>query len=97
MYSVAMSYNNMVSSGCPKLVLLFTAGYDVLGVVWQINEGIMIHYPRPRDRTAKLVIRFEVALLVSRGYFLKCSHLHCPKGDWINARAYKRRGHATHY
>ncbi len=39
-----------------------TAGYDVLGVVWLIKldytsiESKMIHYPR--DRTAKLVIRF---------------------------------------
>ncbi len=44
----------------------------------------------PRDKTAKLVIRFEAGPLFSRGYFLKYSHfaiaakLHCPKGDWIN-------------
>ena len=48
----------------------------------------MIHYPR--DRTAKLVIRFEVRSFFSRGYFLKCSHLailaklHCPEGGRIN-------------
>ncbi len=29
----------------------------------------MIHYPR--DKTAKLVIRFEVRSFLSRGYFLK--------------------------
>ncbi len=51
-------------------------------------ESIMIRYSR--DRTAKLVVRFEVRLLFSRGYYLKCSHLaiaarmHCPKGDQIN-------------
>ena len=45
----------------------------------------MTHYPR--DRTAKLVIRFKAGPLFSRGYFLKYSHLaiparlHCPKGD----------------
>ncbi len=40
----------------------------------------MIHYPR--DRTAKLVIRFEAGPLYSRGYFLKCSapSLLWPKG-----------------
>ncbi len=48
----------------------------------------MIHYPR--DRTTKLVIRFEAEQLFSRGYFLKRSHLaiparlHCPKGGQIN-------------
>ncbi len=48
----------------------------------------MIHYPR--DKTAKLVIRFEVRSFLSRGYFLKCGHLaipaklHGPKGDRIN-------------
>ena len=42
----------------------------------------MIRYPR--DRNAKLVIRFEVRSVFSCGYFLKYSHLailaklHCP-------------------
>ncbi len=48
----------------------------------------MIHFPR--DKIAKLVIRFEVKTFFSHGYCLKCSHLtipaklHCPKGDRIN-------------
>ncbi len=51
----------------------------------------MIHYPSlSRDKTAKLVIRFEVRSFLSRGYFLKSGHLaipaklHGPKGDRIN-------------
>ena len=41
-------------------------------------------------RTAKVVIRFEVRSFLSRGYFLRYSHLaipaklHGPKGDRIN-------------
>ncbi len=49
---------------------------------------MILHYPR--DKTAKLVIRFEVRSFLSRGYFLKSGHLaipaklHGPKGDRIN-------------
>ncbi len=49
----------------------------------------MIHYPS-RQRTATVVIRFEVRLFLSRGYFLSYSHLaipaklHGPKGDRIS-------------
>ncbi len=77
---------------------LITAGYDVLGVVWQIKDWvtlkwraewfIILHYPR--GISAKLVIRFEVRSFLSHGYFPKYSHLailaklHGPKGDRIN-------------
>ncbi len=72
-----------------------TAEYDGLGVVWQIKlyfweQNDSLFFIILETKTAKWVIRFEVKSFLSRGYFLKYSHLaipaklHCPKGDRIN-------------
>ncbi len=78
--------------------------YVYYGWIWRFGCGlankIELHLNRELNdslsyiiletRTAKVVIKFEVRSFLSRGYFLRCSHLaipaklHGPKGDRIN-------------
>ena len=78
--------------------------YEYYGPIWRYGCGLVnkigLHLNREQNdalsyiiletRTAKVVIRFEVRLFLSRGYFLSYSHLaipaklHGPKGDQIN-------------
>ncbi len=80
-------YHCMVSSiAAPNLIFNFCRFTDMtFGCGLADHNCIRIHYPR--GSIAKLVIRFEARPLLSRGYFLKCSHLaiatklHCPRGN----------------
>ncbi len=72
--------------------------YVYYGRIWRFGCGLALNREQNdslsfiilETRTAKLVIRFGVRSFLSRGYFLRYSHLaipaklHGPKGDRIN-------------